>query len=159
MLLEIIHEAILHLERFFLVVLNVVPDFILVCLFDYLLLLTLWWQNFSQVLFTFSKIFKAKIDCPLPPSTFTLSSFLNCSINFICWIAFGSISNSFFLDLNQLLSIYDDFWCIDNPANILQYNLHLTLFLPFLFLHIVLHHNQWTGHWNQIDWWERYNFL
>ena len=50
-----------------------------------------------------------------------------------------------FLYLNQLLLVYNDFWCINNLINILYYSLHLIQLLTFLFLYIFLYQNQWVG--------------
>ena len=56
---------------------------------------THYWENFNLVSLIFSKIVKIGIDSD--PSTFIPYTFFNCPTNFICWIAFGSSSNSFCL--------------------------------------------------------------
>ena len=77
-----------------------------------------------------------KLPPPLPPRRPTHS---------IRWIAFASVSNSFYL-LKLLLLAYNDFWCIYNPTNKLKYGLYLLLLSIFLFLFQVFHQNQWLDH-------------
>ena len=60
---------------------------------------TLPWKNFDRVYFIFSKINKTNIGWSLPSSVALSlsSSIFNCPAKSICWIAFGTASNSFYL--------------------------------------------------------------
>ena len=49
------------------------------------------------------------------------------------------------LYLSRLLLVYDDFLCIHNLTNFLQYSLHLGLSFTYLFLCISLYQTQWDG--------------
>ena len=66
------------------------------------------------------------------------------------WIIFAELLLDQHLILlvysNQLLLISNDFHCIHNPPNILQYDFRLVLLLIFLFLQIFLCQNQLVGH-------------
>ena len=85
-------------------------------------------------------------------STICIYSIIHYHLNFsiIQRILFAELLSDhhviLFVNLNQLLSIYNKLWCSNNLTNILQYNLYLVLLLTFLFLRIVLYQNWWGGH-------------
>ena len=91
--------------------------------------LTLHWETFSLV----SLIFSAS------------SGFFHCQrVIFAELLLYQYLT--LFVYWGQLKLIYNDFWCIHNLINILEYNLHVYLLLAFLSFHNVLYQNQMVGH-------------
>ena len=101
-------------SNFFLFNLNIVPVLFLLilsfnllnCVFVSLTFPCCWFpvfyntvsvplENFDVVSLVFSKIVKINIDSA--SSAFIPSTFFSCPTNYVCWIAFWSASNSFYL--------------------------------------------------------------